>query len=141
MAIWAKEEQAEHRRKWVEALRSGKYYQITGALRNALGHCCLGVACEISGLVKWKEAENEAGYLYGAYTLEAVVDLDTDDEAIFTTELPEAVCDWLGVRYTDGGFQDESGIFTSLANANDKGVTFAEIANIIESAPDSLLAT
>ena len=37
---------------WVEALRSGKYQQIKGVLRqplaNGYGHCCLGVLCEIT---------------------------------------------------------------------------------------------
>lgn len=34
-------------RKWVEALRSGEYKQTIGELQNNVGHCCLGVACEI----------------------------------------------------------------------------------------------
>lgn len=36
---------------WVEALRSGKYQQITDRLRRELdtgyGYCCLGVLCEV----------------------------------------------------------------------------------------------
>ena len=34
-------------RKWVEALRSGKYKQGKISLQNANGFCCLGVACDI----------------------------------------------------------------------------------------------
>ena len=39
------------KQKWVEALRSGKYKQTKGELKNGQGFCCLGVACEI-GLTK-----------------------------------------------------------------------------------------
>lgn len=42
----------ENIRKWVEALRSGKYKQGTGALKTVENgmewHCCLGVACEVA---------------------------------------------------------------------------------------------
>lgn len=34
-------------RKWVRALRSGKYNQGEFALQSAKGFCCLGVACKI----------------------------------------------------------------------------------------------
>lgn len=32
-------------RKWIKALRSGKYNQTTGSLQDDSGYCCLGVAC------------------------------------------------------------------------------------------------
>lgn len=34
-------------RKLVDALRSGKYKQTTGALRHGDSFCCLGVACDL----------------------------------------------------------------------------------------------
>lgn len=34
-------------KKWVTALRSGKYKQSIGELQNHEGYCCLGVACDI----------------------------------------------------------------------------------------------
>lgn len=34
-------------KKWVKALRSGKYKQGYGLLETDAGHCCLGVACRI----------------------------------------------------------------------------------------------
>jgi hypothetical protein len=42
---------AELKRKWIEALRSGKYAQGEGMLKNSeTGEmCCLGVLCEIQG--------------------------------------------------------------------------------------------
>ena len=47
-------QQVENRLKWIEALKSGKYKQVREILkRKDQGYCCLGVACEISGLGKW----------------------------------------------------------------------------------------
>ncbi len=37
----------ERRTKWANALRSGKYKQITRRLKRDDGYCCLGVACEV----------------------------------------------------------------------------------------------
>ena len=34
-------------RKWIKALRSGKYKQGKASLQSAEGFCCLGVACDI----------------------------------------------------------------------------------------------
>lgn len=33
--------------QWANALRSGKFKQGSGRLQSNLGHCCLGVACEV----------------------------------------------------------------------------------------------
>ena len=34
-------------KKWIAALRSGKYSQTKEYLQDSRGYCCLGVACEI----------------------------------------------------------------------------------------------
>lgn len=34
-------------KKWVKALRSGKYQQTKSRLQDEKGYCCLGVACDI----------------------------------------------------------------------------------------------
>lgn len=49
------------RKQWVKALRSGKYQQAIGRLRRDGGYCCLGVACDVSGLGWW-----EGGGAFGA---------------------------------------------------------------------------
>ena len=41
------EVQKENRRRWVEALLSGKYAQTKGVLHNDQGFCCLGVWCDV----------------------------------------------------------------------------------------------
>lgn len=45
----------EIKTKWIDALRSGKYLQIKGALRSrdGLGHCCLGVLCDLIDPAGW----------------------------------------------------------------------------------------
>jgi hypothetical protein len=54
------EQMKANRKLWVEALRSGKYEQTTGVLRNAgEGRCCLGVACEVLS-TQWEK--NGADY-------------------------------------------------------------------------------
>jgi hypothetical protein len=35
--------------KWLKALRSGKYNQTKGQLKDETGYCCLGVLCEVKG--------------------------------------------------------------------------------------------
>lgn len=37
------------KKKWLNALKSGKYKQGTGQLRNNSSYCCLGVLCEVTG--------------------------------------------------------------------------------------------
>lgn len=43
----------ELKAKWVAALRSGKYQQTTGQLRNEKGFCCLGVLLDVWGRGEW----------------------------------------------------------------------------------------
>lgn len=45
----------ELKRKWVEALRSGKYEQGHGALRKDDKFCCLGVLCDVVDPNGWSE--------------------------------------------------------------------------------------
>lgn len=120
-ANWTPEEQKEHRRLWVEALRSGKYQQAKGHLQNRGGMCCLGVACDISGLGKWK------GRRYVTPGTTYVGDLGNN-----TSEMVR----WLGLDDACGVMADGN----ALTELNDDGKLFAEIADIIESEPKGLLA-
>ena len=149
---WTPEEQAEHRKLWIEALRSGQYDQTAGALKasyasDLLSHpdqdvkyCCLGVACEISGLGEWYNDHTPVYQIRGEYT--------TDN----CTTLPALVQAWLGLDNNNGSHvrggqeQNPSGPNNfrspiSLATLNDSGHTFDEIADIIESEPEGLLKT
>ena len=98
-------------KKWVEALRSGKYAQTKRQLAYGESYCCLGVACELaidSGIISSYESTDNG--------------------------LPEEVQNALGLRFSIGVY----GKNTSLAGINDKGATFNEIADIIESEPGGL---
>lgn len=117
----------EARAKWVESLRSGEYRQGTHSLRdNVGGFCCLGVACDLfrkeEGVGEWDEDRN---FYTGSERVHGV--------------LPCLVRDWLGLR-EEMGHYGQAGSGTALYIDNDRGKSFAEIADIIESAPEGLLA-
>lgn len=122
MTEWTKEEQAEHRRLWVNELRSGKHRQARNQLRAADGSmCCLGVACEVSGLGHW-----DNGWYLGNSGM-----------------LPDIVRQWLGLASSCGTWNREvagGAGHNALSDHNDRGKTFAEIADLIESEPPGLLA-
>lgn len=42
---------------WIPALRRGKYPQTRGTLRDFVGYCCLGVACEVSPDITWDDGD------------------------------------------------------------------------------------
>lgn len=96
------------KRRWVGALRSGKYQQGRGCLRatsddGTVEHCCLGVLSEL-----WSEETGE----------------DFDGERTF---LPEPVRIWAGLRRAAPRAQSQF-----LAVLNDRGKPFDEIADLIE---------
>lgn len=121
MGEWTADEQREHRKIWVAALRSGKYRQGKMQLRTAEGMCCLGVACEISNLGEW---DGDGGYCTPA---------DHYDRMI----LPAEVRDWLGLRSADGKFGQ--GHERRLTVMNDGGASFDKIADKIDAEPEGLL--
>lgn len=107
---------------WVAALRSGKYRQHKQKLNTPDGYCCLGVLCDISGLGNWLDRVFDSVY---------VVDNDNHHQAVYP---PQEVIDWAGMGSLDGSFRlnNEDYNYSDLANLNDRGMTFAEIANIID---------
>jgi len=112
---------------WVAALRSGKYAQTTGQLKdveaNGPAYCCLGVLCDIVG-AKWDE-DGRATYKDGESsgllprTVAKAVGFDADDDYANCQEVDP--CVWMG--------QEKM----TLSELNDSGdYTFAQIADIIE---------
>lgn len=108
---------------WLAALRSGEYKQTDGQLKIAnrdgtFSHCCLGVLCEIIDASAWTTDKpssvirhNGAGSFPKRSVLEAA-----------------------GMPGTSEGvpLEGEDHPFWSLADMNDIGKTFAEIADEIE---------
>lgn len=52
-------------KKWLNALRSGKYKQTKRSLQNDKGFCCLGVACDVFIPKGKREVYLKTGFLIG----------------------------------------------------------------------------
>ena len=121
----------ENAKKWVEALRSGKFKQGKNFLHSIEGDtfCCLGVACELAvkeGIIPEPILKDTGTYVYG----------DENDSS--NGFLPRAVKNWLGLGDVSGRLKMETGN-TSLTNLNDSGTyDFNAIADIIEGRPEGL---
>ena len=57
MGQFRKKMDPELKAKWLKALRSGDYQQSKFTLRDARGHCCLGVLCDIVDPDAWRTDE------------------------------------------------------------------------------------
>ena len=109
------------REKWVEALRSGDYEQTTerlegpvldddGEATSRIGHCCLGVLCRViepEGSISQFRAKPGEGY---------------PPQEILNEETLAMVGISLEDQYR-------------LTNLNDDGVSFEEIADLLEHLP------
>lgn len=103
-------------KKWVEALRSGKYEQTREVLKGDDGYCCLGVLCDISKKGEWTTKCGQNDYDCGS--------LDKDD-----VNLPVTVQKWAEMKNNTG----KADIHTSLTVMNDDDrMNFKEIADFIE---------
>lgn len=98
-------------KKWVIALRSGKYKQSTHKLQNKKGYCCLGVACDIF-IPKNKKQTDIDGILLGEFP-----------------KLQHYSPPWLKTINEVTG--DKIGITLSRLNDQEK-YSFNEIADVIE---------
>ncbi len=117
----------DNAKRWVKALRSGEYQQTVKRLHRITdgvdSFCCLGIACKLY-------AED--------HDITTVIQANTfEDDAVayasYAAILPHQVQYWLGLNDRAGGFGYET-----LADRNDRGATFVEIADIIESEPPGL---
>jgi hypothetical protein len=95
------------KKKWINALRSGKFQQGTGCLWDSKdnSYCCLGVLCEITGNGNNRNMENDYPK-----------DINPDDPNKNTIQ------PFLGLS---------ANIQIKLASLNDGGCDFKEIANYI----------
>jgi hypothetical protein len=117
----------ENAKKWVAALRSGRFKQGRYTLNHGDNKfCCLGVACEVAieAGVPVKKVVSGYGQTHSY------------DEA--RTVLPLVVMQWLGLASASGHFQGKIRP-DSLVGLNDDGRhTFNDIADLIESEPEGL---
>jgi len=107
--------------KWADALKSGKYKQGKNVLRSGDSFCCLGVLCDIY-------RTNASGGWNG---IRFVAPDGTSSEI----ELPSAVRVWAGMKSPNP--VNPLGVGpTTLSCMNDEGMTFLEIADIIDNHHD-----
>lgn len=110
-------------KKWVTALRSGKYKQGKEYLCDDGKYCCLGVLCDIYNKERVKSKKR------------SIIEEDKDANYIrFDGQwevLPESVMEWAGMESATGALSLRD-IDTSLAEMNDNGKKFSTLANTIE---------
>jgi hypothetical protein len=109
--------------RWVAALRSGRYKQARGALRDILdsgtpAYCCLGVLCDISDVGYWETRDHDDN-VYVCHS-------GQNSEVV----LPRPVAEWAGIATPEGTYDLLNNV--SLAKLNDNGMTFDAIADVIE---------
>jgi hypothetical protein len=132
----------EKKTAWLEALRSGDYAQGRNRLavrpwsadgNTAPKYCCLGVLCDLAvkdGVGEWED-------LRGAFEYRG------PDGKGAEYYLPLSVVRWAGLPEDDNPntserdssnpkCTDDDGESTHLGSLNDNGLSFEEIANIIE---------
>ena len=141
------------KRKWIAALRSGKYKQGKSFLKSrakggkVYSHCCLGVLCEVV-------RENSAKHAEAMPITESLEDCFATDTKRLVTKysnnhngevLPKYVADLVGFTDTLGLYAHNPGVhlknggFAKLSSLNDGSRSagrvsrsFQEIADIIE---------
>jgi hypothetical protein len=127
-------------RAWIAALRSGNWKQGAGALRltepddasptPTVRHCCLGVACDISGVGAWVQRDN-------AHAVKYVTSDPLRGGSASAANLPDPVMVWYGLNNPDGAYSEENAdgniITRCLVDMNDTDDwTFDQIADVIE---------
>lgn len=121
---------------WLEALRDPTRKQAQSVLSNGKGMCCLGVACDISDLGEW-----------GPKRYEGVHYTPSNGDHPEDKGLPLSVSKWLGLPTSAAHhpenpripglrvrseYPGENEDVISLAQLNDSGFTFAQIADVID---------
>lgn len=101
----------EVKERWVTALRSGEYRQTKEKLRDDKGFCCLGVLCDLYSKEYWKPFLGEDRFSFLGET----------------GVLPEIVYIWASLNN-----KNPSANYISIAEINDNGDSFKEIADLIE---------
>lgn len=107
-------------KKWVKALRSGRYQQAQGFLKDDTGYCCLGVLCDL-----YSKETKKGRFAFDDKTGEIQFMGDDNESEV----LPDEVKEWAGMQTSKGELSSK---IDTLADRNDCGATFTEIASIIE---------
>jgi hypothetical protein len=115
----------EVKTKWLEALRSGRFAQTRGKLhRKNDGYCCLGVLAEVLGCT-WQtvEGKNDGDQMFPFLDGINEAKLGTIDQSEINNILGDTLLQKAALKPRQQ---------SALAEMNDNGRTFAEIADYIE---------
>ena len=116
----------EIKQQWVAALRSGEYRQGKYMLHNVdeNTYCCLGVLCDLA--VKAGLQVDKSAGKHNEYT---VIAYDGNQYS-----LPALVIEWAGLEtdIPETAVEDEGGEPMNVAQLNDRGWSFVQIADVIE---------
>ncbi len=113
----------EIKEKWITALKSDEYKQTINCLRDEHGFCCLGVLTDLyikEKKLNWEEKQS---------TIFDPIRFKFNDE---TAILAEEVIEWAGVKDSNPYINESDQTSVSLAEYNDHGKPFVEIADLIE---------
>ena len=101
---------------WARALRGGEYEQGKSQLRNKDEFCCLGVLCDLFSQETGEKWEND-GCMACSFAL------------------PDEVRTWAEIHSSRGVFGNGQHCLSSM---NDRGDSFADIADTIEANVEAL---
>jgi hypothetical protein len=118
---------ADIKQAWIMALRSGEYKQGIGALRTQNRYCCLGVLCDVvrkEFLPSLEMQSSDGGQTWS---------FGSNDDKCFA-ELPNAVVNVAGLNDMPNPMviTADDNNRRRLAYLNDDGMSFSDIADLIE---------
>ena len=124
----------ERVRQFVAALESGRYRQGIRYLRRGDELCALGVACDVSGLGRWRWSNKQNLYCYrlgdGDTTGLAPDGVRSDDDGT-NCYPPTAVANWYGFPNSYRMDRELGDVNCSLMELNDDGESFQTLAEIM----------
>jgi hypothetical protein len=121
---------------WIDALRSGEFNQCTGALGKlaeggGINYCCLGVLATLAGAQHRIDPDDEMNILTFDFGGGA------EDSGVIPGSLRGTIVSDLNLEQMifETGLNREDDLMRTLSSKNDRGATFAEIADYLENLP------
>jgi hypothetical protein len=118
---------------WIEALRSGNYKQTTDLLtRSYQSFCCLGVLCDVTNAPKGTSPTGLEGYVLEYANGQTEFSSSTLPNNMATYYGLEDGAGFLTLAHLTDNLGREWNFQVELADLNDQGFTFDQIADVIE---------